>query len=145
MAQDKKVKKAGRAGFDENYRNSVQALSRLVTSNDFVDTKEFTEILKKEMPLARFCTIMFLLLSPLVFRYAMYSSSAAAVEKKYKVYETGNSTLDIQSNWKCVDCIGVQCVTLNMVTVGVYNVTVPDFQAGFPSVAIFASQDLEIW
>jgi hypothetical protein len=144
MKPEVKVKKAAK-GFDLNYRNSVQALSRIVTNDDFVDTKEFQELLKKERPPAIFVTILFMLLSPLVFRYAMYSSSTAPIDKKYKIYETGNATLDFQSNWKCVDCQGVKGVTLNMVTVGVHNVTNPDFVAGFPSVAIFASQDLKIW
>ena len=74
----------------------------------------------------------------------MYSSSSE-VEFEYDTYSVGNATLDTVTNWDCVDCVGISGITLKKLTVGVYNVTNPDLIAGFPSVAVFVSQDLSNW
>lgn len=125
-------------------RGSYYSLSNVVTNDDFVLTVAFKEMIAKERPLAVAWTMIFILLSPLVFRYAMYASSTL-VEFDIKMYQTANATIDAVTNWQCEECLGVPGVTLRNLEVNVRNVSNPNFVSGFPSVAVFASQDLKSW
>lgn len=125
-------------------KGSYWSLSNLVTNDDFEESEAFKKMIDKERPMAMIWTFMFILLSPLVFRYAMYSSSNA-VEFNQKMYQMDNGTIDTITDWKCEECNGVKGITLQNLQVNTWNVTNPNFQSGFPGIAVFVSQDLEYW
>ena len=125
-------------------RGSVYSLSNLVTNDDFKDSEAFTALVTKERPRALIIYIFFVLFTPLVFRYAMYSAAEDTIYET-KLYKTGNATIDVFTNWACEDCDGVEGVTLQQLDIEVKNVTSPDFESGFPSIAVFASQDMVNW
>jgi hypothetical protein len=88
---------------------------------------------------------LFMILCPLVFRYAIFSSiQTEVVVHKYRPF--GNATMEVTTSWpNCASCLGVGGFTLGSLTIETFNVTDPDIKAGFPSIAVFASQDFEHW
>ena len=129
---------------EENQSKSFKAISTLVTNNEFKPNKTFLEVTGTYGKRGMLCMILYLLLSPLVFRYALYSAST---QTKYDVdvYETGNATVTWDLDYDCEECQDFDGLGLRRVKLSVANVTNPDLKAGFPSIAIFASNDFKTW
>lgn len=118
--------------------------SSLSASHKMRPTDGYMKLVAKERPIAIFMTVFFFAVAPLVFRYALYSSVQDGMpETKY--YIPGNGTMEMYTDWECHSCAETEGVTLNSLQVTVKNVTNPNTEGGFPSVAIFASQDLKTW
>ena len=123
---------------------SGKGASTLSASHKHRPTDQFFKVVSRERPVAIFLTVLFMVVSPLVFRYALYSSVTADVpETKY--YDVGNATMSIETTWGCTACSETEGITLSAITVNVDNVTSPNVEGGFPSIAVFASQDMKTW
>jgi hypothetical protein len=72
-------------------------------------------------------------------------ASKGADKYQLKLDEIGNATLNLVTDWGCTACIDVAGITLSKLVVETKNVTNPNMKAGFPSIAVFASQDLITW
>eukprot|EP01035_Chromulina_nebulosa_P021863 gene21863-28302_t len=90
--------------------------------------------------------IVFLIFSPLAFRYLMTSSDITTVNSSSQQYNVGNATITATTSWSsCTNCDFYNGFTLKELIIEVYNVTSPNLSGGFPSIAIFASHDLVNW
>jgi hypothetical protein len=118
--------------------------STLSASHKHRPTDQFFKVISRERPIAIFLTALFMVVSPLVFRYAMYSSVTAG-QPETKYYAVGNGTLALETEWGCTTCTETEGITLSAITIKVDNVTSPDVEGGFPSIALFASQDMVTW
>jgi hypothetical protein len=92
-----------------------------------------------------FLFVFYALVAPLVFRYGM-GSNLKPVEAPKQLKDLTNATMDIFVDWHdCVTCRDVIGVTVKNITVTVKNVTTPNPESNTPSLAIFASQDMNYW
>lgn len=108
-------------------------------------TETYEQVILQERSLFLLAYLIFVLISPLVFRYAM-GSNLIPVQGSTKFMATDNATLTTYTDWgHCMSCRGVYGVTLYNLTVVVSNVTSPDPNGRTPSLAVFASQDLNTW
>jgi hypothetical protein len=108
-------------------------------------TDTYEQVMLQERSLFLIAYLVFVLLSPLVFRYAM-GSNLVAVKGSTKYVGVDNATIDTYTDWaECMSCRDVYGVTLSNLTVVVSNVTSPDPNGRTPSLAVFASQDLHNW
>lgn len=105
-------------------------------------------MMKHRRPISIIVFLFFVVVSPLVFRYAA-SSYLTTTENFTKTVIPGNATISMNIPWKkCEKCTGVNGITLTNFTVTVSDITGPfpdDFTYGFPSIAIFGSHDLKNW
>ena len=119
--------------------------SSILTKVEMIPTTNYCEQMRKERPTAVFCYIIFLFLSPLVFRYA-FASYISDTRELLKFVQTGNSTISTTIRWaECKSCTDVVGITLSNLTVRVEDVTSPAVDGPLPSIAIFASADLKNW
>jgi hypothetical protein len=124
--------------------NENVAPSCIISNRKMKTTNAYDKLMSTERPIGIFFYGLFLILSPLVFRYAMYSAMTVTVTE-HKFTPLGNSTLSITTDWSCSKCDGYNGHTLSSVVVTSQNITDPQMTKGFPSVAIFASQDFIHW
>lgn len=125
-------------------KNSYAALSCIISNKKMKTTDAYENLMGRERPVGIFFYALFLVLCPLVFRYAMMAS-VKVTSAKPRLSEVGNATLEIFTSWDCTPCKNIAGITLSSIQVRVTNVTNPNVKAGFPSIAIFASQDLKHW
>ena len=125
-------------------KNSYAGLSCIVSNKKMKTTDAYENIMGQERPIGILFYLLFLVLCPLTFRYAMMAS-VVTTSATPRLKEVGNATLELITDWSCSPCTSVAGITLSSLKVRAINVTNPNMQAGFPSVAIFASQDLVTW
>ena len=125
-------------------KNSYAALSCLISNKKMKTTDAYENLMGQERPIGILFYGIFLVLCPLVFRYAMLAS-IKVTSASPQLKEVGNATLELITTWSCTPCTSVAGITLSSLQVRATNVTNPNMQAGFPSIAIFASQDLVHW
>ena len=128
---------------DKIYSNAFEQ-SCMISSRKMKTTEIYDKVMGFERPIAVFFYGLFLILCPLVFRYALYSSNVETIVKSHYGM-LGNSTMTINTDWSCQKCLGWNGVTLESLMVETFNVTDPNIRAGYPSVAIFVSQDFKQW
>lgn len=132
------------SGAEPEVASSSYDQSCMVSSRKMKTTEIYDKLMGTERPVGVFFYGLFLILCPLVFRYALFSSIVeTTVKKNFELL--GNATITVSTDWSCQKCLGYNGVTLSMVTVETYNVTDPNIRAGFPSIALFASQDFVKW
>jgi hypothetical protein len=108
-------------------------------------TDHYEQVMMQERSLFLLAYLIFVVISPLVFRYAM-GSNLVAVKGSTKYMPTDNATITTYTDWgDCISCRSIYGVTLYNLTVVVNNVTSPDPNGRTPSLAVFASQDLNNW
>ena len=130
---------------DNTNFNGNSDQSCMVSSRKMKTTEIYDKLMGKERPIAIFFYGLFLILCPLVFRYSVYSSIKQTIVKS-KYAPLGNSSLTMETDWASTQCLGYpNGVTLSSIIIKTFNVTDPDIKAGFPSIAIFASQDFKHW
>lgn len=127
-----------------------QKTSYLVADKYIKSSPEYKECMKVHRPIATIMFWIYLILAPLVLRYAMAS---------YYVRETisvqtsvpGNATIGLDIAWNhCENCLGDngKGVTLKNFNVSILNIVnaYPNYYSeGFPSIAVFASHDFVNW
>ena len=119
----------------------------LVSDKKMKNTEAYENLMGFERPVGIFFYMTFVLMCPLIFRYAMFASTFApkeGVNTKFYI-PTGNATISMSTSWAVEPCVDVKGITLANLKVTVNNVTSPNMFAGFPSLAVFASQDLKTW
>ena len=108
-------------------------------------TDGYEILMFQERSLFVFIFVIYCIISPLVFRYGM-GSNLQAVQRPKDFKNLKNATIEIMSDWhNCITCRDVIGVTLKNITVIVTDVTSPDPNSNTPSLALFASQDLNYW
>ena len=108
-------------------------------------TEGYEQIMLQERSLFLLWFFVFVVLSPLVFRYAM-GSNILNETATLTLTKTDNASLYSITQWdECIECRDVMGVTLFNLTVIANNVTSPDPKGKTPSLAVFASQDFETW
>jgi len=125
-------------------KKSYAALSCIISNKRMKTTDAYENLMGKERPVGILFYCLFLVLCPLTFRYAMMAS-VTKESATPKLKEVGNATLEMFTDWSCTPCTSVAGITLSSLKVRAINVTSPNLEAGFPSIAIFASQDLKTW
>ena len=118
--------------------------SGFVSSHRPRPTDKYMSAVSFHRPVAVFFTMALYIFSPLVFRYAMLASVIPGYPPP-KNYVLGNGTIDISTTWECESCNYSKGVTMKNVHVDAYNVTSPDGLEGYPSLAVFISQDMVTW
>jgi hypothetical protein len=136
-----------------NYQKNVQkyqpvqtfSTTSLYAATPMKSTESYEKFMSQERKLFLFWFIIFILLSPLVFRYAM-GSNLITTDKTEILLPPNNATLFAKTDWdQCIPCRDYYGVTLYNVTINIANVTSPNPDAKTPSIAVFASQDLIHW
>jgi hypothetical protein len=136
-----------------NYQKNIQkyqpiqtfSTTSLYAATPMKSTESYEKFMSQERNLFLFWFIIFILLSPLVFRYAM-GSNLIITKKTQILLPPTNATLFAKTEWdQCIPCRDYYGVTLYNVTINIFNVTSPDPDAKTPSIAVFASQDLTHW
>lgn len=108
-------------------------------------TDHYEQVMMQERSLFLLAYLIFVVISPLVFRYAM-GSNLVAVQGSTEYVAPDNATISTYTDWgECMSCKSVSGVTLYNLTVVVSNVTSPNPNGRTPSLAVFASQDLQSW
>lgn len=125
-------------------KKSYAGLSCIISNKKMKTTDAYENLMGKERPVGILFYCLFLVLCPLTFRYAMMAS-VTKESATPKLKEVGNATLEIITDWSCSPCTSVAGITLSSLKVRATNITSPNREAGFPSIAIFASQDLVTW
>ena len=135
---------SGGLSADKIYSNPFEQ-SCMVSSRKMKTTEIYDKVMGFERPVAVFFYGLFLILCPLVFRYALYSSNVVTTVKSHYGL-LGNSSMSISTDWSsCQQCLGWNGFTLSSLTIETLNVTDPNIRAGYPSIAIFVSQDFKQW
>lgn len=135
----------GSAKYVDKGSRAISNSSKITTKNAMKPSEDYMKVIGRERPLAVFIYVVFVLLCPLVFRYGL-SSGDRDQSKTVLLPEVGNGTVVPSTVWEnCQSCEGFSGITLAEVVVEVTNVTNPNAAYGFPSIALFASQDLETW
>jgi hypothetical protein len=117
----------------------------LYASTPMKSTESYNQLMSQERNLFLVWFFAFVLISPLVFRYAMGSNLIHTKTKEILLPLT-NATLHAETTWdECLPCHNYYGVTLRNVSISITNVTSPDPDAKTPSIAVFASQDMEHW
>jgi hypothetical protein len=136
-----------------NHQNNKQkyqpvqtfSTTSLYATTPMKSTESYNQLMSQERNLFLLWFFFFILLSPLIFRYAM-GSNLISIQMKSILLPLTNATLHAETTWsECMACQNYYGVTLKNVTITITNVTSPDPDAKTPSVAVFASQDLEHW
>mmetsp|Transcript_3692 Transcript_3692/g.5713 ORF Transcript_3692/g.5713 Transcript_3692/m.5713 type:complete len:1372 (+) Transcript_3692:182-4297(+) len=108
-------------------------------------TEGYEQIMLQERSLFLAWFLLFVVTSPLVFRYAM-GSNIVHEKDTTTLRRVDNVTLHTVTQWdECIDCQDVFGVTLFNLTVIANNVTSPNPDGNVPSLAVFASQDFDHW
>ena len=108
-------------------------------------TEGYEKIMLQERSLFLLWFVIFVVVGPLVFRYAM-GSNILNESAKRSLTKTDNASLYTLTTWsECIECRDVKGVTLFNLTVIANNVTSPDPRGKTPSLAVFASQDFDTW
>lgn len=108
-------------------------------------TETYEQVILQERSLFLLAYLIFVVVSPLIFRYAM-GSNLVPLKGSTQFLPTDNATLASYTDWgQCMSCRAVYGVTLYNLTVVVSNVTSPDPNGRTPSLAVFASQDMNHW
>lgn len=108
-------------------------------------TEAYEQVMFQERSLFLLAYLIFVIFSPLVFRYSM-GSNLVPLKGETHLLNTNNATLATYTDWsECITCRDVYGVTLYNLTVVVSNVTSPNPDGRTPSLAVFASQDLINW
>jgi hypothetical protein len=119
--------------------------SSIYSRNMMISTEAYEKLMGRERPIAILVFVIFILASPFVFRYAMASNTTNTTQS-YTLSTLGNATMSMEMDWsQCENCVDIQGVTVGNLLVNIDNVTNPNFHTGFPSIAVFASQDLKNW
>ena len=141
----------------KNKRNS-SSTSRLITEKNqessttsifartpVKPTERYEQVMFQERSLFLIAYLIFIVISPLVFRYAM-GSNLIPLKGSTQLLDVKNATIVTYTDWsECIACKDVYGVTLYNLTVVVSNVTSPNPDGRTPSLAVFASQDLNHW
>jgi hypothetical protein len=122
--------------------------STLVADRFIESSKEYKRMMLWHHPFAVAIYTIFVIISPLVFRYCMaslYVTRADFIE----AYVPANATISVDIPWpKCENCVDTKGITFKNFTVTVKNITGAypnDYSEGFPTVAVFASHDFKNW
>lgn len=108
-------------------------------------TEGYEQLMLQERSLFLLWFFLFVVVSPLVFRYAM-GSNITNITDSITLTKVNNATMHSTTDWEeCIECRDVFGVTLFNLTVIANNVTSPDPNGKTPSLAIFASQDFDYW
>ena len=108
-------------------------------------TEGYEQLMIKERSMFLATFLIFVLIGPLVFRYAM-GSNLIPDRAHQQLLPLNNATMSVQTDWaECIPCQDVYGITLFNVTVEVTNVTSPNPNGQTPSLAVFASQDFVNW
>lgn len=108
-------------------------------------TEGYEQLMLQERSLFLVWFFIFVVISPLVFRYAM-GSNIVNDTQSITLSNIDNASLYSITNWEeCIECRNVFGVTLYNLTVIANNVTSPNPNGKTPSLALFASQDFENW
>ena len=119
--------------------------SGITSKNNMKSTDAYQKVMGRERPLGIFLLILFMLASPFVFRYAfasnlLYSSSTTTISL------VGNATIAASTSWnQCVSCTNFNGITLYSLEVEILNVSEAAANTRVPSIAIFASSDMNDW
>lgn len=126
-------------------RKGVLSTTSVFARTPVKATDHYEQVMMQERSLFLVAYFIFVVISPLIFRYAM-GSNLVAVKASTKYMATDNATISTYTDWgECMSCRSIYGVTLYNLTVVVNNVTSPDPNGRTPSLAVFASQDLENW
>jgi hypothetical protein len=129
----------------KDYPRKVLSTTSIFARTPVKATDTYEQVMLQERSLFLLAYLVFILISPLVFRYAM-GSNLIAVKGSTDFVSVDNATISTYTDWgDCMSCRDVYGVTLSNLTVVVSNVTSPDPNGRTPSLAVFASQDLKNW
>lgn len=118
----------------------------IVSKTAMKATPEFREVMAKERPVAISCYLFFLIFSPFVFRYALYSGIESVSNQISLPELDATTTISVNTTWQhCNECFYGGGVTISDTIVKVKNVTNPSNTAYPPTIAMFASSDLKTW
>jgi hypothetical protein len=108
-------------------------------------TETYERLMSQERTLFLVWFALFVVVGPLVFRYAM-GSNIVDDRERITLRPLTNATISAYTDWQeCISCQDVYGVTLYNLTVEVSNVTSPLPDGNTPSLAVFASQDMINW
>lgn len=135
----------GKEYSDRDSSNPLFDFHSIFSDKEITPSDKYNEVIGAKRRVYVACYLVLLLVSPLIFRYAMGSFSPDKTETiRFLLPDNATMTTTVDFE-KCLECIDYDGVTVAEIGVAVANVTNPDKSGNIPSIAVFASQDFENW